>query len=235
VIAARPAAGGGQFIELSPTRVRGWFVRFGERHGGVRHTDLTDSSVGVEAADGAHAVLDVPFAPLVPADGTPLYRQPGRPPLRRQGLDVDDLVTHLLMPRRIGIVLVRLGAHSTGVAESGRVIASTTDRAQVHGRNKAGGWSQQRYARRRQGQVRESLRAAADDVVRVLVPRLPELVAVVLGGDRRALDVLREDPRLAAVFAIAQLRVFDVPEPRRAVLDDVAERARSVEILVTEP
>jgi hypothetical protein len=67
------------------------------------------------------------------------------------------------------------------------------------------------------------------------VPRLPELVAVVLGGDRRALDTLRADQRLAGVFAIALPRVLDVPEPRRAVLDDAAVRAGSVEILLTQP
>src|SRR5437879_4801027 len=84
---------------------------------------------------------------------------------------------------------------------------------------RAGGWSQQRVARRRAGRAREALRAAADDAVRVLVPRLPELVAVVLGGDRRALDILRADQRLAGVFALARPRVLDVPEPRRTVLD----------------
>jgi len=76
---------------------------------------------------------------------------------------------------------------------------------------------------------------AADDAVRILVPALPELVAVVLGGDRRALDTLRTDQRLTNVFAIARPGVLDVPEPRRTVLDDAAVRACDVEILVTEP
>jgi peptide subunit release factor 1 (eRF1) len=143
-------------------------------------------------------------------------------------------VAHLLVPRRIGLLLVRLGGHSVGIAEAGRVLASATDRKPVHGRNKAGGWSQQRFARRREGQARAALRAAADDTVRLLVPRLPELTAVVLGGDRRALDTLRADHRLADVFAMAEPGILDVPEPRRTVLDDAAVRACAVEILVTE-
>lgn len=203
--------------------MRGWFERFGARHGGVISTDVTAADVTVRAADGTRAVVAVPFPPLPAAPG------------HRDGLAIDALVGHLRVPRRIGLLLVRLGGHSVGIAESGRVLVSTTDRTHVHGRNKAGGWSQQRFARRREGQAREALRSAADDAVRVLVPRLPELVAVVLGGDRHALDVLRADTRLAGVFAIALPKVLDVPEPRRTVLDDAAVRAQAVEILLTQP
>lgn len=219
----RPAAGGGGFVEVSPSRVSGWFARFAERHGGILSTEVSGDTVTVRAQDGATATATTGFPPLgLPNGVTP-------------GLAVTDFVGHLLAPRRIGLVLVRLGAHSVGVAESGRVLVSATARSLVHGRNKAGGWSQQRFARRRAGQARESLASAADDVVRVLVPRLPDVVAVVLGGDRHALDTLRADRRLAGVFDLARPRVLDVPEPRRAVLDDAAVRAEAVEILITQP
>ncbi|HEX8868481.1 MAG TPA: acVLRF1 family peptidyl-tRNA hydrolase, partial [Lentzea sp.] len=127
-----------------------------------------------------------------------------------------------------------LGGHSVGVAHGGKVEVSATDRKQVHGRIRAGGWSQQRFARRREGQARVALQAAADDVVRVLVPRLAHLDSVVLGGDWQALDVLRNDRRLRDVFSKAEERVLDVPEPRRAVLDEAAERARCVEIVIQD-
>lgn len=219
----RPAPGGGRFVEISPFRVSGWFDRFAERHSGVVDTEVSGDTVTVRAQDGATASITTGFPPLGLVNG------------RTAGLAVGGLVEHLVLPRRVGLLLVRLGGHSVGVAEAGRVLVSATDRAQVHGRNKAGGWSQRRFARRREGQARIALRSAADDAVRVLVPRLPELVAVVLGGDRAALDVLRADPRLAGVFALALPRVLDVPQPRRTVLDDAAIRAESVEILVTEP
>ena len=129
---------------------------------------------------------------------------------------------------------MRLGGHSVGIAFGGRVEVSATDRKQVHGRIRAGGWSQQRFARRREGQARVALQAAADDVARVLVPRLAELDSVVLGGDWQALDVLRNDRRLSGVFGKAEARVLDVPEPRRTVLDEAAERARCVEIVIQD-
>lgn len=225
----RQAPGGGTLVEVPAERVAGWFTRFGERHG-VRHTDLASDRVAVLAADGTTAEVAVPFGPLVlRSDQSEQWF--GRHP----GLAVDALIAHLAKPRRIGLILVRLGGHSIGVAESGRVVISTTDRKPVHGRNSAGGWSQQRFARRREGQVKVALRAAADDIHRVLGPRIGELDSVVLGGDRRALDALRADTRLAPVFALAQTRVLDVPEPRRTVLDDAAVRAAGVEILVREP
>jgi hypothetical protein len=75
-----------------------------------------------------------------------------------------------------------------------------------------------------------ALRAAADTAARVLLPRAGELDAVVLGGDTAALRSLAVDPRLAALLQRAEPRVLDITEPRRAVLDDAARRARCVEV-----
>jgi peptide subunit release factor 1 (eRF1) len=114
------------------------------------------------------------------------------------------------------------------------VVLSRTDRHLVHGRSAAGGWSQQRFARRRAGQARTALAAAAQDAFEVLVPRLSEVDAVVLGGDRRALDRLREDRRLAPLFARAEPRVLEISEPRRTGLEEAAEQAISVELVLRD-
>lgn len=193
----------------------GWFDRFAERHGGISLTVLESDRVTVTASDGSVATVDVPYGPLT-------------------ATDMAGFVAHLCRPRRIGLLLVRLGGHCVGVATAGRVEVSRTGRKPVHGRNSAGGWSQQRFARRREGQARQALQAAGQDTYEVLVPRLSEVDGVVLGGDQRALAVLRTDPRLAGVFAKAEARVLEVGEPRRATLDEAAERARTVEIVVRE-
>lgn len=216
----RAVAGGGRAVEVEPERVAGWFARFLDRHGGVGVQLVTPEEVRVEAADGATASVTVPFGPLVP---------PADPRLA-----VDVLVLHLLKPRRVGLLLVRLGGHSVGIAVDGRVEVSRTDRRLVHGRSAAGGWSQHRFARRREGQARVALQAAAADVFEVLVPVMSTLDGVVLGGDQRALDELRADRRLAPVFSLAEPRILDVPEPRKTVLDVAARRARAVEIVVLD-
>ncbi|MFJ8966028.1 acVLRF1 family peptidyl-tRNA hydrolase [Lentzea sp. NPDC102401] len=201
---------GGRAVEVEPERIEGWIARFADRHGAAE-IRVTEAEVEITAGDGATATFPT-----------------------RGGTSVREVIAKLAEPRRIGLVLVRLGGHSIGVAFGGRVEVSTTDRKQVHGRIRAGGWSQQRFARRREGQARVALQAAADDVARVLVPRLAELDSVVLGGDWQALDVLRNDRRLSDVFRKAETRVLDVPEPRRAVLDEAARRARCVEIVIQD-
>jgi len=212
---ARQVAGGGRAVEVPPERLRGWFERFSASHGGIAATSAAPHEVGATAADGTTATATVPFGPL------------GEPAL-------DTLFAHVLVPRRIALLLVRLGGHSVGIARDGRVEVSRTDRHLVQGRSAAGGWSQQRFARRRAGQARHALRDAAKDVFEVLVPRLSEVDAVVLGGDRRALDELREDRRLAPLFARAEPRVLDVGEPSRAVLEEAAVRALSVQVTLRD-
>ncbi|SEF37696.1 hypothetical protein SAMN05421837_11547 [Amycolatopsis pretoriensis] len=206
---ARQISGGGRAVEVPPERLAGWFERFAASHGGNVATDAGPDQVSVTAADGSTATATVPFGPL---------EEPS----------VDALVAHALHPRTIALLLVRLGGHSVGIARDGRVEVSRTDRHLVQGRSAAGGWSQQRFARRRAGQARHALRDAAKDAFEVLVPRLSEVDAVVLGGDRRALDELREDRRLAPLFARAEPRVLDVGEPSYAVLEEAAGRALSV-------
>jgi Actinobacteria/chloroflexi VLRF1 release factor len=211
----RQAAGGGRTIEVPPERLAGWFARFADGHGGAVTTEAIPAGLQVTAADGATATATVPFGPL-------------------EDPSLDALVAHALAPRRIALVLVRKGGHSVGIARDGRIEVSRTDRHLVQGRSAAGGWSQQRFARRRAGQARHALQDAAKDVFEVLVPRLSEVDAVVLGGDRRALDELRADRRLAPLFARAEPRVLEVAEPSRAVLDEAAVRALSVQVTLRD-
>ncbi len=214
----RELAGGGRAVEVEPERLIGFLERFATRHGGVLTTTVTPTRVDVAVADGTTASIPVPFGPLVTATG------------QRAGLAIQELLDHLMAPRTIGLLLVRLGGYSAGVARAGVVLTSSTGRRLVHGRSAAGGQSQQRFARRREGQARVALRAAADAAARVLLSRATELDAVVLGGDTAALRTLAADPRLATLLDRAEPRILDIPEPRRAVLDQAAHRARCVEV-----
>lgn len=222
MVRTREVAGGGRAVEVEPERLAGWFGRFADRHGGVEVDDSTARTLRFRAPDGATAAVAVPFGGLE------------RLPEPEVGAVLDALHAHLAAPWRIGIVLVRLGGHSVGIAVGGVVEASTTGTRLVHGRNRKGGSSSGRFARRRDNQARTALDAAADAVARVLLPAAATLDAVVLGGDTAALDDLRADRRLTALLARAEPRVLDVPEPRRAVLDEAARRARAVEIVVRD-
>ncbi|MET9260621.1 acVLRF1 family peptidyl-tRNA hydrolase [Amycolatopsis sp. NPDC004079] len=219
---ARQVAGGGRAVEVPPERLDGWFARFAERNDGVRTTLLTATEVRITAENGTTATATVSFGPLAAQGEHP-------------GLAVEPLIRHAQTPRLIALLLVRKGGHSLGLAYDGRVVLSRTDRHHVQGRTAAGGWSQQRFARRREGQTRAALHSAAQDAYEVLLSRLSEVDAVVLGGDRRALGELRADRRLAKLFDRAEPRVLEIPEPRREVLAEAAQRARAVELVVREP
>jgi len=106
---------------------------------------------------------------------------------------------------------------------------------QVHGRTSAGGQSQQRFARRREGQARVALAAAADVAFRVLLPAVADLDAVVLGGDRRAVTAVMADARLAGLRPLVISRLLDVPNPRLRVLAATPQLFRAVQIRVIDP
>lgn len=211
----RPAAGGGRWLDVGPERIERWLAGFGERHGGVAEVARGPRVVRFTGVDGAVAECHVPFPPL--ADG-------------------EDLAGHALRDRRVGVLLVRLGGHAAGIFEGSRLVASKVGTRQVHGRSAAGGWSQHRFARRRDKQVREALEAAADVAVRILGAAIQgdeaqALDAVVLGGDKRAVDELRADRRLAGVFGLAVTDPFlTVPDPRLAVLKQTPARFRAVRV-----
>ena len=106
----------------------------------------------------------------------------------------------------------------------------------MHGRSAAGGWSQHRFARRRENQAATALRVAAEAAAG-LFGRYGAggLDAVVLGGDKRSVAGLRGDPRLEAYLAKATDRFLTVPDPRLAVLRDVPRAFGAIRIRLTEP
>ena len=90
---------------------------------------------------------------------------------------------------------------------------------------KAGGQSQQRFARRRDNQARQAYEAAAGHAVRLLAGT-PVLVT---GGDHGAVEAVLADARLGSRVVG---RWLPVPDPRRRVLEAAVEDALAVEFVV---
>jgi len=148
---------------------------------------------------------------------------------------VDAIVAAVQQPRTVGLLLVRRGGFAVGVAEGADLVASKVGTRYVQGKTKAGGWSQQRYARRRDAQAHSAFAAAADAAANVLLPRLDDLEGLVSGGDRAAVRAVLADPRLKPVGDLAQGRFLAVPDPRRRVLEDAVRRSRAVVVDVYDP
>ncbi|MGN9764924.1 acVLRF1 family peptidyl-tRNA hydrolase [Micromonospora sp. SD12] len=214
-MSSRPAAGGGRWVEVDPARVARWVEGFADRHGPPTAT-VEAYGLLLAAADGATAELHTP---------------PGAP----AASDLPGFVAAAAAPRRIGLLLARKGAVALGVAAGEKLVVSKVDTRYVQGRTAAGGWSQQRFARRRDNQAKAALGDAAELAVRLLLPEASSLRAVVCGGDRRAVDTVLADRRLAPLAALRAERLLDVPEPRHAVLVGAVAAARAVRILVRDP
>ena len=228
---------GAHWVEVPPERLVRWVENFTLRHGPTV-AEPGSEVVVLRARDGATAACHPPFPPL------PRPRASGGelagPPRERQADPVREaelIAAHSAAGRTVGVLLVRLGGYAVGVftGDPPQLAASKTGSRLVHGRAAAGGWSQHRFARRRENQATAALRAAADTTLAVLGPYEGRLDAVVLGGDRRAMAGVRADPRLAPFIALAVERFLTVPDPRLAVLKDTPRLFRAIRIQLTEP
>jgi hypothetical protein len=195
--------GGVREIRVSADRLARWLAGFEERHGPVTVTTEPEV-VALAAADAARAWLDVPFPPLV-----------------------GDLVEHASQPRRVAVLLVRRGGYAVGVFAGDRLVTSKVGSSYVQGGTKAGGWSQQRYARRRANQADAAFAEAADVAARLLVPEA--LDALVAGGDRPAVRTVLADPRLAALPPVSP-PWLQVKDPKLRVLAAAPAQFRSIRI-----
>jgi hypothetical protein len=215
-VTARPAAGGGRWVEVAPERLTRWFDGFADRHGPFHATHEGDV-VTVTAEDGTVAYCSVPFPPLAISGGL-----------------LTSLTIHAMKPRRIAVLLVRLGGYATGVFDGTKLVVSKVDSRLVHGRNKKGGSSSGRFARRRENQARDALDDAAATAVRVLLPYAADVEAVVTGGDHHAVDAVLTDPRLEPLRRKVSDRFLAVPDPKRAILDTAPGLFRAVRIRVVD-
>ena len=75
------------------------------------------------------------------------------------------------------MLLVRKGGFAVAPPARLRIAESKVGQRHVQGRTKAGGQSQQRFARRRDNQARQAYEAAADHAARILAPGLTALVS----------------------------------------------------------
>jgi hypothetical protein len=203
-----------RWVEVDPGRLPRWVEGFAERHGGEPAVTVTeDRVVALEAPDGATAECHAPPGAPPPSSLADLA---GSPPLRR------------------GLLLARRGGYAVGVAEGATLVASKVDSRYVQSRTAAGGWSQQRFARRRDNQAKAAAGEAADACARLLVPEMDRLAAVVTGGDRRFVDAVLADPRLATLRELVLPPFLAVPDPKRAVLEEAARSAQRVRIRIVQ-
>ena len=209
-----PAPVDARRIEVDPARIARWVAGFGERHGTPDWT-AGAGTLTLVAPDGAQAVLE-PWLPVRPCPAG----------------EVAALTAWADPPRVLGLVLVRRGGYAVGLAEGERLVAHKAGTRYVQARTAAGGWSQQRYARRRGNQADALATTVADHALRLVLPGDPR--ALVVGGDRALVRDVLADPRLAPLAGLPRRELPDLPDPRLAVLEQALRRGRAVRVLVSD-
>jgi hypothetical protein len=189
-------------VSVAAERIERWVAGFAERHGDTT-TTTTDDVVELTGADGARAWIDVPYPPLA-----------------------GDLAEHCVRRRRIGVLLVRRGGYAVGVFDGTKLVTSKVGSSYVQGTTKAGGWSQQRYARRRANQASAAFAEAADVAARLLADE--RLDALVAGGDREAVRAVLADRRVAHLEPTGPW--LEVKDPKLRILAATPEQFRAVHI-----
>lgn len=197
-------------VAVPPERLVRWCDNFITRHGPTIF-DVVDGRLSLTADDGESASAVLPFG-----------RSYSGPP------DPASVASAAASPLTWGVLLVRKGGFAVALLDgSDHVVASKVGQRHVQGRTKAGGQSQQRFARRRDNQARQAYEAAADHAARILggVP------VASTGGDHVAVDAVLTDPRLVALTVVEPW--LAVPDPRRAVLDRAIADAQGIRVEVT--
>lgn len=199
--------GGEVLVPLS--RLLRWVENFTARHG-ESEMSVAGGAFHGTGADGSSFAAHPPFAASYAGTA-----------------ELAHFLESCTAPPVWGVLLVRKGGFAMARLERGQQVESKTGQRHVQGRTKAGGQSQQRFARRRDNQARAAYEAAADHAARILgsVPLL------VTGGDRVAVEAVLTDRRLARATVVPPF--LTVPDPRRSVLDQAVLDAQSVRVEVS--
>ncbi|MBD3927345.1 hypothetical protein IEZ26_22170 [Nocardioides cavernae] len=186
-----------------------WVANFATGHGGA-DLAVVDGELRGAAVDGSHFTARLPFAGAY--DGPP---------------DAGDFAAAAEARGEWGVLLVRKGGFAVARMGGSTLVEHKIGQRHVQGRTKAGGQSQQRFARRRDNQARQAYEAAADHAARIL----GGVRLVVTGGDHTAVDAVLTDQRLSSVTVVDPW--LAVPDPRRAVLDKAILDAQALAVDVT--
>ena len=195
-------------VLVPAARLERWALNFNGRHGSTALA-VVDGALTGAAADGSTFTARLPFE----------ERYAGLPDAAGFAAAAREL------PGDWGILLVRKGGFAVARLAGERMRESKVGPRHVQGRTKAGGQSQQRFARRRDNQARQAYEAAADHAARILDGLDGPLGA---GGDHAAIDEVLSDPRLGRLRPIEPW--LPVPDPRRSVLEAAIGDAAAIRV-----
>lgn len=206
-------APGATRVAVPASRVAAWVDGFARRHGELRYQPVA-RDLRLTAADGSWAEL-TPYLcdhAIVPGDAGTVAAWAGP-------------------ERLLALVLVRRGGYAVGLARGSGLIATNAGTRYVQSRTAAGGWSQQRYQRRRRNQGNQLIQAVTAHLTRLIREAGdPDLDGVITGGDRALLRTA-----LPPDFAgLPRREIAIAGDPRSAALETAIDVGRGPSVLVSD-
>jgi hypothetical protein len=189
---------------------RGWAERLSQLGDAVLESDT--GLVGLQADN--EALVIVPPFPILENKLAPVW-------------DTSLLLAVLETDYTVGVALLRLGRYLVAVFQGERLVSSKTDSRYVKGRHRAGGSSQRRFERIREGQMRRIYDETCQVVRSQFEPYARQLDYILLGGERFTLSgFLKVCPYLQPFQGIILDRRLNVRDPKRDTLEEVREMLR---------
>ncbi len=143
-------------------------------------------------------------------------------------VDTQELRSIIEHDRRIALVLVRLGSYAVGVCEGEKMVGIKVGTGLVHGRHHKGGSSAHRFERHRDKQIEYFLTRVCQRSRERIEPYVKSLDYVVYGGARTTIQLLKKQCSFIGRLETPALPpLYDIPEPRQAVLEDAVKRVWS--------
>lgn len=216
-----------RLVLVPPERFEGWVRRFAERNGpfSTEYATAAPGHAMLRASNGCSAEITVPlvFPGMETSSGS---AGPYRPDQA-----VQELIRLASRPVTVGLLLIRRGGYGVGLARNGVLVASKNGTRYVQSRTAAGGWSQQRFARRRANQADALVATAAERAALLFSEDPPDCLQP--GGDAALFSECLAQAKLAPYRQLPLLPLLPVPDPRRDVLRQAAADARSLRVHVT--
>ena len=132
----------------------------------------------------------------------------------------------------IALVLVRLGSYGIGVCRGEKLIARKVGTGLVHGRHRQGGSSAHRFERHRDKQIEYFMTRVCRHAREQIEPYLKSLDFIVYGGARTTVLTLQKQCDFLGKLDTPTLPpLFDIPDPRRSVLESALDRIWSSSIV----
>ena len=197
----------GEFLRAPGEAGLTWAARLRDAPGAVVESDT--GLVGLEA--GERSLFVVPPFPVLENLLAPRW-------------ETLPLLELLGAEYLLGVVLLRLGRFSVAVYRGEKLVSSKTDARYVKGRHRAGGSSQRRFERIREGQMRKIYDKTCLAVRAQFEPVANELDYLVLGGERQTLNgFLRVCPMMGRFEGKTLGRRLNIRDPKRDTLEGVGQ------------